>query len=156
MPSLCSLWKGGSDGVLVWPAMPTIGGVMTIGVKSPWIKSPLWKKCYLHFSGLKRQGNAIYCSWPLLECNKPTFKGHEYSQYQKPVSPIKYWVLLHQSIIWQQAAVPSVARRGTLVLRRVSCHACKVLQQYMSKESLGEAQTSMQATCHCATWWGAV
>ncbi len=47
MVLLCSLWKGGSDKVLVWPAMPTIGGVMTIEVKSPWIESPLWKKCYI-------------------------------------------------------------------------------------------------------------
>ncbi len=66
MASLCSLWKGGSDKVLVWPAMPTIGGVMMSGVKSPWIQSPLWKKCYI-LAGSKG-GVKTYCISPELSC----------------------------------------------------------------------------------------
>ena len=61
MAWLCSLWKGGSDGVLVWPAMPTIGGVMAIRVKSQWIEFPLWKKCYI-LAGSKGGGYRLILS----------------------------------------------------------------------------------------------
>ena len=111
MASLCYLWKGGSDKVLVWPAMPTIGGVMTIGAKSPWIESPLWKcfyilagskggeKTYYHYSVPQR-----FVFWPFFLWIKGWANFEPTTPVHKNVS---YWdaVIGKHILLWNEETV---------------------------------------------------